>query len=95
MNDTDGWEFLVDEHGHYAVNNGEGRAVAHGTTARNARQIVADHRSAAAVPKLVQALKEARALIGSTDELARLISQAPVLKLIDEALTTVQGKEQG
>lgn len=43
MNDTDGWEFLVDEHGHYAVNNGEGRAVAHGTTARNARQIVADH----------------------------------------------------
>jgi hypothetical protein len=61
----------------------------------HAAQIVSDHRSAAAVARLVQALKEARALIASPDELVRLVSQAPVLKLIDEALTTVQGKEQG
>jgi hypothetical protein len=61
----------------------------------DAAQIVSGHTSAAAVAKLVQALKEARALIASPDELARLVSQAPVLKLIDEALTTVQGKEQG
>jgi hypothetical protein len=72
-----------------------GKAVALAANPKDAAQIVSDHRSAATVPNLVQALKEARALIGSTDELARLISQAPVLKLIDEALTTVQGKEQG
>jgi len=62
-----------------------------------AAQIVADHRSAAAVPRLVAALKAAREQVcvvtweGTTPNKRQ--AEALVVQ-IDEALTTVQGKEQ-
>lgn len=75
----------------------DGSVIANCATPEIAAQIVADHRSAAAVPKLVQALKQCDGLLVGyrasgvdVSTLARINEVLRVArKAIDEALTTV------
>lgn len=51
-----------------------------------AAQIVADHKAAKSQALLVEALRESKSLLESSNELARVIAEPKVLGLIDAAL---------
>ncbi len=97
------WEFIVDVSGGYAVCDSTGKPVAYGTQARYARQIVCDRRSAAVIPKLVEALEWTRRRLqdvpGFLDQDCHRTVRAFAVECvgkIDEALAIAnQGKEQG